>query len=59
MRADGVKVHFEEARGHAPADAEIRATVKSLERPVFAYSYEIIDNRATATATGASRRARA
>jgi carboxyl-terminal processing protease len=45
MRADGVKVHFEEARGHAPADAEFRATVKSLERPVFAYSYEISDNR--------------
>ncbi|HEY8041396.1 MAG TPA: peptidase S41, partial [Polyangiaceae bacterium] len=45
MRADGVKVHFEEARGHAPADAELRATVRSLDRPVFAYSYEIIDNR--------------
>jgi len=45
MRADGVKLHFEEARGRAPADAEIRTTVKSLEKPVFAYSYEIIDNR--------------
>ena len=45
MRADGVKLHFEEARGHAPADAELRATVKSLDRPVFAYSYEVIDNR--------------
>jgi carboxyl-terminal processing protease len=45
MRADGVKVHFEEARGHAPADAELRTTIKSLDRPVFAYSYEIIDNR--------------
>jgi carboxyl-terminal processing protease len=44
MRSDGVKFHFEEARGHAPADAELRTTVKSLERPVFAYSYEIIDN---------------
>jgi carboxyl-terminal processing protease len=45
MRSDGVKLHFEEARNHAPADAELRATVKSLDRPVFAYSYEIIDNR--------------
>jgi carboxyl-terminal processing protease len=45
MRADGVKLHFEEARNHAPADAEIRTTVKSLDRPVFAYSYEVIDNR--------------
>ena len=24
MRADGVKIHFDEARGHAPADAELR-----------------------------------
>ncbi len=38
MRADGVKFRFEEARGHAPAEAELRATVKSLDRPVFAYS---------------------
>jgi carboxyl-terminal processing protease len=45
MRSDGVKFHFEEARGHAPSDAELRTTVKSLDRPVFAYSYEIIDNR--------------
>ncbi|MDP9001506.1 MAG: S41 family peptidase [Myxococcota bacterium] len=45
MRADGVKFHFEEARGHAPSDAELRTTIKSLDRPVFAYSYEIIDNR--------------
>jgi carboxyl-terminal processing protease len=45
MRADGVKFHFEEARGHAPADAELRTTIKSLDRPVFAYAYEIIDNR--------------
>jgi carboxyl-terminal processing protease len=45
MRSDGVKVHFEEARGHGPADTELRATVKSLDRPIFAYSYEVIDNR--------------
>ncbi|HLK36553.1 MAG TPA: MXAN_5808 family serine peptidase [Polyangiaceae bacterium] len=45
MRADGVKFHFEEARGRAPADAELRTSVKSLDRPIFAYSYEIIDNR--------------
>jgi carboxyl-terminal processing protease len=44
-RADGIKVHFEEARGRAPQDAEARVTVKALERPVFAYSYQIADNR--------------
>jgi carboxyl-terminal processing protease len=52
MRADGVKVHFDEARGHAPADVELRTTIKSLERPVFAYSYEIIDNRNHANGDG-------
>ena len=46
MRADGVKLHFEEARGRAPADTDIHVGIKSLERPIFAYSYEIIDNRA-------------
>jgi carboxyl-terminal processing protease len=45
MRSDGVKFHFDEARGRVPPDAELRATVKSLERPVFAYSYDIVDNR--------------
>jgi carboxyl-terminal processing protease len=44
-RADGIKVHFEEARGRAPQDAETRVTVKALDRPVFAYSYQIADNR--------------
>jgi carboxyl-terminal processing protease len=44
-RADGIKVHFEEARGRAPSDVEARASIKALERPVFAYGYEIVDNR--------------
>ena len=44
-RADGIKIHFEEARGRAPADAEARVTVKALERPTFAYTYDIEDNR--------------
>jgi carboxyl-terminal processing protease len=44
-RADGIKIHFDEARGRAPADSETRVTVKALERPVFAYSYQIADNR--------------
>jgi carboxyl-terminal processing protease len=44
-RADGIKIHFDEARGRAPADTDTRVTVKALERPVFAYSYQIADNR--------------
>jgi len=44
-RADGIKLHFEEARNRAPADAEARVAVKALERPTFAYTYQIADNR--------------
>ena len=33
------------ARGRAPADVESRVSVKALEHPTFAYSYDIVDNR--------------
>jgi carboxyl-terminal processing protease len=45
MRADGIKAHFEEARGRAPTDVETRVAIKSIERPTFAYSYQLVDNR--------------
>jgi carboxyl-terminal processing protease len=44
-RADGIKIKFEEARNRAPAEAELRVAVKALERPVFAYGYQLVDNR--------------
>lgn len=44
-RQDGISVKFEEARGRAPAPQQMRATVRALERPVFAYSYQIEDAR--------------
>jgi carboxyl-terminal processing protease len=44
-RSDGVKVKFDATGGHAPADAEIRTTIRGLERPVFSYAYQIADNR--------------
>jgi carboxyl-terminal processing protease len=44
-RADGIVVHFEEARGRAPADSTIRVATKALERPVFAYEWAVIDDR--------------
>ena len=40
-----MRVRFDEARGHVPADAEMRATIKALERPTFAYTYDVEDNR--------------
>jgi carboxyl-terminal processing protease len=44
-RSDGIKVKFDATGGHAPSDAEIRTTIRGLERPVFSYSYQIADNR--------------
>ncbi len=44
-RVDGITLKFDEARGRVPKEAKLRVTVKSLERPTFAYSYQIVDNR--------------
>ncbi|HVJ95152.1 MAG TPA: MXAN_5808 family serine peptidase, partial [Labilithrix sp.] len=44
-RQDGISVKFDEARGRAPSPQDVRVTVKALERPVFAYSYQIADAR--------------
>jgi carboxyl-terminal processing protease len=44
-RQDGIGLKFDEARGRAPADQQIRVGVKALERPIFAYSYQVGDVR--------------
>lgn len=44
-RQDGISVRFDEARGRAPAPQNLRVAVKALERPLFAYSYQIADSR--------------
>ncbi|MCA9624267.1 MAG: peptidase S41, partial [Myxococcales bacterium] len=43
-RADGVRIHFDAAGGHTPASAEIRPTIEALPRPLFQYSYQIVDD---------------
>ncbi|MGZ3473662.1 MAG: MXAN_5808 family serine peptidase [Polyangiales bacterium] len=43
-RADAIKIKFEEAHEHAPADSEVKTTVKALPKPNFAYSYQIVDD---------------
>jgi len=40
-----VRVRFFAEGGAAPRDAEFRPTVQSLPRPLFAYAYQIADNR--------------
>lgn len=45
-RADGIKLHFEEARaGLTFPEPDIRVATKALEHPTFSYSYQIVDNR--------------
>jgi carboxyl-terminal processing protease len=51
-REDGVRVKFEATGEHAPAEAQTRIAIKALERPIFSYAYEIIDNRGTSNGDG-------
>jgi carboxyl-terminal processing protease len=44
-RQDGISLKFDEARGRLPQPQQLRVAVKALERPVFAYSYQIEDGR--------------
>ncbi len=44
-RSDGITIKFEAEGGDAPESAELRPTVRALPRPVFKYSYQIVDNR--------------
>jgi carboxyl-terminal processing protease len=45
-RSDGLRVKFDAAAGGEPAPVEIRPTVHALERPMFQYSYQLVDDRA-------------
>ncbi len=45
-RQDVVSVRLFAAQAETPEDLEFRPTVESLPRPVFAYSYHVVDNRA-------------
>ncbi len=45
-RADGMKVVFESQGGGVPAAVELRSTIKALDRPLFQYAYQIVDDRA-------------
>jgi carboxyl-terminal processing protease len=44
-RQDIARVRFFAEGGLAPADSELRPTVMNLQRPVFAYAYQVVDNR--------------
>ena len=44
-RSDGLKVKFEASGGFEPEPAEIRPTIRALDRPLFQYAYQIVDDR--------------
>jgi carboxyl-terminal processing protease len=44
-RQDVVKIRFHAEGGEPPRDAELRPTVESLPRPIFAYTYQVSDVR--------------
>ena len=43
-RADGVRIQFEDAHGHAPKPAEVRVRVQARAVPQFAYTVHVADN---------------
>ncbi|MFC1641956.1 MXAN_5808 family serine peptidase [Myxococcota bacterium] len=44
-RQDVVRVRFFAEGGEPPRDVELRPTVQSLPQPVFAYAYQVVDDR--------------
>jgi carboxyl-terminal processing protease len=44
-RADVVKVRFFAEGAEPPPDAELRPTILAQPQPIFAYTYQIVDNR--------------
>ena len=44
-RADVVKVRFFAEGAEPPPDAELRPTLNAQPQPIFAYNYEVLDNR--------------
>jgi len=44
-RQDAIHVRFDEARGRVPPPQQLLVGIASLERPMFAYSYQIVDSR--------------
>ena len=43
-REDEVSIKFEELNHNSPKDIKLNITTEALPRPLFAYSYQILDN---------------
>jgi carboxyl-terminal processing protease len=44
-RSDWINLKFDEARGRAPAPAQTQVAIKAMDRPVFAFSYQVADTK--------------
>lgn len=44
-RSDAIRIEFEEAHGHAPPEAIVRTTIRSLARPQFSYAIQVADDQ--------------
>jgi carboxyl-terminal processing protease len=44
-RQDIVRIQFSAEGAEPPRDAEFRPTINELARPIFAYNYQVVDNR--------------
>jgi len=44
-RQDIVRIQFSAEGAEPPRDAEFRPTINELPRPIFAYNYQVVDNR--------------
>lgn len=44
-RADGIRIRFDEAHGHAPAEATVRTRIRALPRPALSYQVQVADDQ--------------
>ncbi len=56
-RTDGIRLEWSEAHGHVPQAVEpIRASIRGLERPVFAYGWQFAEQRGGGNGDGRVQR---
>ncbi len=56
-RLDGIRLEWSESHGHVPhGDASLRASIHGLERPVFAYGWQVAERPGTGNGDGRVQR---
>jgi len=44
-RSDAIRIRFAEAHDHVPSEAQVRTTIRALERPQFSYVTQVADDQ--------------